>query len=231
MSPALALSLMVSASSFCGHLGHTPARVVGGHPLPSAADGSAYAERIRGWSLGLDTLPLAHSVYLTVGMMFYIGNPSYFDLTARTVEEIKACRAVTIVPDMAIPLVVWFAAMWGMRYPKHLDVCPAVMLHHRLMCCLNPGIRGYPVRRQAGREFGMSPRLAARREAQRRRYWRDRAVRLERRTRVMVDEFHEALRFFVGEFRTPEDCICFQQVHDGVVEQCMWDLAGQGLGE
>ena len=77
----------------------------------------------------------------------------------------------------------------------------------------------------------MSPRLAARREAQPRRYWRHRVVRLERKTRVLVDEFHEALGFVVDEFLTPEDGICFQQVHDGVAEQCMWDLASLGLGE
>jgi len=75
----------------------------------------------------------------------------------------------------------------------------------------------------------MPPRLAARREDQRRRYQRDRVLRLERRTRVLVDEFHEALGFVVVELLTPGDRICFQQVHDGVAEQCMWDLAGLGL--
>jgi len=75
----------------------------------------------------------------------------------------------------------------------------------------------------------MSLRLAARREAQRRRNRRDRVVRLERRIRVLVDECHEALGFGVGELLTTEDRICFQQVHDGVAEQCMWDLASLGL--
>ena len=51
-------------------------------------------------------------------MMFYIGNCSYFDLSARTVEEMRAYGDVTIVPDMAIPLVAWFAAIWGIRYPS-----------------------------------------------------------------------------------------------------------------
>jgi len=35
----------------------------------------------------------------------------------------------------------------------------------------------------------------------------------------------------VEEFLIPEDRMCFQQVHDGVAEQCMWDLASLGLGE
>ena len=103
------------------------------------------------------------------------------------------------------------------------------MLHRILVCRLNLAIRGYRVRRRAAREFGMPPRLAARREDQRRRYQRDRVLRLERRTRVLVDEFHEALGFVVVELLTPGDRICFQQVHDGVAEQCMWDLAGLGL--
>jgi len=118
-----------------------------------------------------------------------------------------------------------------MRYPEHVDLCTAVMLHRRLVCRLNVAIRGYRVRRRDGSEVGMSPRVAARRAAALVRYWRDRAVRLERRTRGLVDEFHHALGFVVEELMTPEDHICFQQVHDGVAEQCMWDLAGLGLGE
>jgi len=101
---ALSLYLMASASSFCGHLGLTPARVVGAPPLPLAVDGTAHAERIGGWSLELDTLPLGDSVYLTVEMMFYICNCCYIDLSVRTVEDMRACRDITIVPDMAIPL-------------------------------------------------------------------------------------------------------------------------------
>jgi len=128
VTSALSLYLMASASSFCGHLGFTPAPVVGPPPLSSAVDWTAHAERIGAWSLELDTLPLADSVYLTVKIMFYISNCCYFDLSVRTVEEMRACRDVTIVPNIAIPLVAWFAAMWGMRYPKHIDVCPAVML-------------------------------------------------------------------------------------------------------
>jgi len=64
----------------------------------------------------------------------------------------------------------------------------------------------------------MSSRLAARREAARWRYHTDREVRLERRTRVLVDEFHQGLGMVVEEFLSPEDCICFQQVHEGVAE-------------
>jgi len=54
---------------------------------------------------------------------------------------------------------------------------------------------------------------------------------LKRRARVLVAEFHLALGFVLDEFLTPEDRLCYQQVHDGVAEQCMWDLAGLGLGE
>ena len=219
VTPALSLYLMASASSFCGHLGLTLTSVVGAPPWPLAVDGTAHAKRIGGWSLELDTLPLADTLYPTGEMMFYIGNYCYFDLSMRTVQEMRACLDVSIVPDMAIPLGVWFAAMWGMRYLEHLDVSPAVMLHRRLVCHLNLAIRGYRVRRRAGREFGMSPWLAARREAQRRRYRRDRVVRLERRARVLVDEFHEALGFALDEFLTPEDRLCYQQVHDGMAEQ------------
>jgi len=64
-----------------------------------------------------------------------------------------------------------------MRYTDHIDVCPAVMLHQGLVCRLKLAIRGYRVRQRAGREFGMSPRLAARRAASRVRYRRrDRAA-------------------------------------------------------
>ena len=79
--------------------------------MPVAVDGTAHAERIGSWSLELDTLPLADSVYLTVEMMFYIGNCCYFDLAARTVKEMRACGDITILPDMAILLVAWFAEM------------------------------------------------------------------------------------------------------------------------
>jgi len=164
-----------------------------------------------------------------VEMMFYIRNCCYFDLSASTVAEMRACQDITIVANMAIPLVVWFAAMWGMRFPEHLNDCPVGMLHRRLGCRLNLVIRGYRVRQQARREFGMSLRLAARREPQRRRYRRDRVVRLERRARVLVDEFHLALGFVLDEFLTPEDRLCYQQVQGGVAEQWMWDLARLGL--
>jgi len=210
VTPALSLYLMALASSFSGHLGFTPAHIVSAHPLPSAVDGTAHAERIGGWSLKLDTLPLADSVYLTVVIMFYIANCCYFNLCAHTVEEMRAGQDITIVPNMAIPLVAWFAAMWGLRYPKLIDFCPAVMLHHRLVCCLPLVIRGYRVPWRAGREFGMSPRLAAWRAAVWVSYPRDRAVSLERRTQVLVDEFHHALGFVVEELLTPEDRICFQ---------------------
>jgi len=111
MMPALLLYLMTSASLFSGHLGHTPARVVGAPPLPSAVDGTAMVERIAGWSLKLDTIPLADRVYQTVEMMFYIGNSCYLNLSVHTVKEIRACRDISIVPNMAIPHVVWFAVM------------------------------------------------------------------------------------------------------------------------
>ena len=89
--------------------------------------------------------------------------------------------------DRAIPLGACFAAIWGMRYHEHINVCPAVMLHRRLGCRLNLAIRGYRVHRWAGRKFGMSPKLATRRWAARVRYRTDRAVRLERRARALVD--------------------------------------------
>jgi len=77
----------------------------------------------------------------------------------------------------------------------------------------------------------MSPRLAAWRAAQRGRYRRDKGVRLERRAWALVDEFHQALGFMLDEFLTPEDRLCYQQVHDRGAEQCMLDLACLSLGQ
>jgi len=111
VTPALSLFLMASASSFSAHLTLTPACIVSAPPLPTAVDGIAHAEPIGGLRLELDTLPLAVRVYLTVEMMFFIGNCCYFALSVHTVEEMRACRDITIMPDMAIPLSVWFAAM------------------------------------------------------------------------------------------------------------------------
>jgi len=80
--------------------------MIGPPPLPLGVDGTAHAKRIACWSLELDTLPLAERMYLTVLMMFYISNSCYFDLSAFTVEEMRACQNITNVPEMAIPLVV-----------------------------------------------------------------------------------------------------------------------------
>jgi len=97
VTPALSLYQIASASSFSGHLGLTPTCIVSVPRLPSALDGTAHAKRIAGWSLVLDTLPLAECVYLTVEMIFYISNSCYFNL---------ACLDITIVSCMPIPLVV-----------------------------------------------------------------------------------------------------------------------------
>jgi len=110
---------------------------------------------------------MANKLYLMVEMMFYIGNCCYFDLSASTVKKMRACRDFTIVSNMAILLVVWFAAIWGMKYPDNLKVCPVAMLHCRLVCRLTIAITGYRVRQWAGRAFGMSPRQAAWREGAR----------------------------------------------------------------
>jgi len=117
-----------------------------------------------------------------------------------------------------------------MKYPDHLNVCPAVMLHPRLVCRVNLAIRDYCGGWHAGREFGISLRRAARREAVWRRYQRDREVRLERRAWALVDEFHQGLGIVAEEFLTHEDRISFQQVHDGVAEGCIWNLASLVLG-
>ena len=46
VTPAIALYLMASSSSFCHHLGWTPTRVLAAPPLPLAPEASPHAARI-----------------------------------------------------------------------------------------------------------------------------------------------------------------------------------------
>ena len=105
VTPAIALYLMASSSSFCHHLGWTPTRVLAALPPPIAPEGFPHAARIDGWSFGLDTLALAESAFQTVDMLFYLGNCCIHDLFARTICEMRGCPDITIVSDLAIPLV------------------------------------------------------------------------------------------------------------------------------
>ena len=110
VTPAMAVYLMACGCSLCAHLAWTPTRAFGAPPLPSASEGIPQAARIAGWSIELDTLPLSDIAFQAVDMLVYMGDCCIHDLLACTVAEMRGCRDVTIVCDLAIPLVAWFAA-------------------------------------------------------------------------------------------------------------------------
>ena len=115
VTPAMAVYVMACGSSFCAHLAWKPTRALGAPPLPSAFEGTPQAAGIARWSFELDTLPLSESAFQAVDMLFYMGNCCIHDLLARTVAEMRGCRDVTIVCDLAILLVACFAALYGQR--------------------------------------------------------------------------------------------------------------------
>ena len=228
VTPAIALYLMVSSSSLCHPLGWTPTRVLATPPLPISPEGSPHAARIDGWSLELDTLALAESAFQTVDMLFYLGNCCIHDLFAGTICEMYGCPDVTIVSDLEIPLVVWFVALYGPKYPDHINVCPALHVHRRLVERLTRSIRGNRVN-VGQREHGRTAAQFRKARAARRRYQRERAARLEERRVELVNWFLGGMRDALDGLLDPEDRLCFQLVHDGQVEACMAAVAGLGL--
>ena len=49
---------------------------------------------------------------------------------------------ITMVSDLAIPLVAWFVALYDQLYPNHINVCQAVHVQMRLFERLTRSIRG-----------------------------------------------------------------------------------------
>ena len=116
----------------------------------------------------MDTMPLSESVFQAVDMLFYMGNWCIHDLLARTIAEMRGCRDVTIVCDLVIPLVAWFAALYGQHYPDFLEISPTRLLHERLVERLNRSIRVNRV--HAGqREHGLTARQISRARTARKR--------------------------------------------------------------
>ena len=142
MTPAIALYLIESSSSFCHDLSWTPTRVLAAPPLPIAPEGSPHVARMDGWSFTLDTLALAEGAFQTMDMLVYLDNCCIHDLFARTKCDMRGCPDITIVSDLAIPFVAWFMALYGQKYPHHINVCPAVHVHTRLVERLTRSIRG-----------------------------------------------------------------------------------------
>ena len=123
-----------------------------------------------------DSLPGAESAFQTVDMLFYLGNCCIHDLFARTICEMRGCPDTTSVSDLAIPLVAWFVAQYGQKNPDHINVCPAVHVHTRLVERLTRLMRGN--RTNVGqREHGLTARQISRSRTVRRRYQGGRAVR------------------------------------------------------
>ena len=224
----MAVYVMASGSSFCAHLAWTPTRALGAPPLPSASEGTPQAARIAGWSFKLDILPLSESAFHVVDMLFYIGNCCIHNLLASTVAELRCCQDVTIICDLAIPLVAWFATLYGLRYPDFVDINPPRLHHQRLVERLNRSIRGNLVN-VGQRQDGRTARQISRARTGRSRYQRDRAVRLEERRVELVNWFLGGMRDALDGLLDPNDRLCFQEVHDGQVEACMAALAGLGL--
>lgn len=187
VTPTLTRYLMASASSFCVHLGYTPAMVLGAPPLPSALPGSHDASMIAGWRLELDTLPLAEIAYQRVDMMFYMGNYCINDLFARTIAEMRGSPNITIVSHLAIPLVVWFVAKYGQCYPDSVELNTASLLHTRLLCDLSRSNRGNPVPHDP--HCGRMPAQVWRARTSRGRYQAQREEWLAARMRTLVGRF------------------------------------------
>ena len=228
VTPAIALYLMVLSSSFCHSLGWTPTRVLGAPPLPIAPEGSPHAVHIDGWCFELDTLALGESAFQTVDMLFYLGNCCIHVLFAHTICEIRGSLDIMIVSDLAIPLVTWFVALYGQKYPDHIDVCPAVHVHTRLVARLTRSMRGN--RTKVGQwEHGLTARQISRARRARKWYQNGRPVRLEDRWVQLVDGFLMWIREVLEDFLVPEDHLYFQQAHDGQEEASRSALADMGL--
>ena len=119
-------------------------------------------------------------------------------------------------------------ALYGHKYPDHINVCPAVHVHTRLVERLTRSMRGN--RTKVGqREHGLTARQISMARTARRRYQGGRAVRLEDRRVELVDGFLVGMRDVLEDFLDPEDRLCFQQVHDGQEEACRSTLADMGL--
>ena len=161
-------------------------------------------------------------------MLFYLGNCCIHDLFARTICEMPGCLDMKSVSDLAIPLVAWFVALYGQKYPDHINVCPAVHVHTRLVERLTRSMRGN--RTNVGqREHGRTARQISRARTARRKYQNGRPVRLEDRRVELVDGFLVGMREVLEDFLDPEDRLCFQQVHDRQKEACRSTLADMGL--
>ena len=173
-------------------------------------------------------MALAGSAFQTVDMLFYLGNCCIHDLFARTICEMHGCPYITIVSDLAIPLVVLFVALYIEKYPDHINFCPAVHVHTRLVERLTRSMRGN--RTNVGqREHGLNALQISRARTARRRYQARRPVLLEDRWVELVDGFLVGMREVLEEFLDPENRLCFQQVHDGQEEACRSVLADIGL--
>ena len=135
---------------------------------------------------------------------------------------------MTIVCDLAIPLVAWFAALYGQRYPDFVDINPARLLYERLVEGLNRSIRGNRLNVGQGMH-GQTARQISRARTARRRYQGERAARLEARRVELVNWFLGAMRDGLDGLLDLEDRLGFQQVHDGLAEACMAAVAGLGL--
>ena len=160
--------------------------------------------------------------------MFYMGNYGIHDLPARSVAEMHGCPDSTIVCDLAIPLVAWFAALYGQRYPDFVDINPARLLDQRLVERLNRSIRGNWVN-VGQRVHGLTAHQISRARTAWRRYQGERAARLEKRRVELVNWFLGGMRDAWDGLLDPEDRFCFQQVHDGQVEEYMAAVEGLGL--
>ena len=228
VSPAMAVYVMAGGSSFCSHLAWTPTRALAAPPLLSASEGTPQAARIARWSFELDTLPLSECPCQAVDMLFYMGNCCIHDLLSHPVAEMPGCWDVTIICDLGIPLVAWFAALYGQRYPEFVDINPATLLHERLVERLDRSIRGNQVK-VGQREHGGTAAQVRKPRAARKRYQHERAARLEERRVELVNRVLGGMKDALDGLLDPEDHLCFQQVHNGQVEACMAALEGLDL--
>ena len=199
VTPAIALYLMVSSSSFCHHLGWTPTRVLATPPLTILPERSPHAARIHGSSLELATLALAESAFQIVDMLFHLGNCCIHDLFARTICEMYSCPDVTIVSDLEIPLVVRLVALYGPQYSDHINVCPALHVHRRLVYRLTRSMRGN-WKNVGHREHGLTARQISRARTARRWFQGRQAVRFEDSRVELVDGFLVGMREVVKIF-------------------------------
>ena len=85
---------------------------------------------------------------------------------------------ITIFLDLAIPLDAWFVALYGQKNPNHMNVCPAVHVHTRLVERLTRSLRGN--RTNVGlMEPGLTALQSSRTRTAQRRYQTGRPLRLE----------------------------------------------------